>query len=94
MLSQGLRVPNYIYEPMAYFNGKNISEQQLATAFRAELKRVFATGQPKESSFQAGRSTRGIDIKHGGDVITKTVRLRYRHLRGWIEDLKNIKVNA
>ena len=40
------------------------------------------------------RSTRGVDISQGGDVITKTIRLRYKHLKGWIEDQENIKVRS
>ena len=84
LLSQGLRSPNYVYEPLAYFIGTNLSEQDLSSAFRVEMMRVFATGQPQESSSIADRSERGIDLAQGGDIITKTIRLRYKHIRGWI----------
>ena len=93
LLSQGLRAPNYVYEPLAYFIGKNLSEQELIPAFRTEMMRVFATGQPQESSIVASQSTRGIDTAQGGDIITKTIRLRYKHIRGWIEE-QPIKVIA
>ena len=93
MLSQGLRAANYVYEPMAYFKGKDLGEQEKATEFRTELMSVFETGRPKKSSFNANRSTRGIHVTQGGDVITKTIRLRYKHLRRWIEDQETIKVN-
>ena len=86
MLSQGLRSPNYVYEPLAYFIGTNLSEQDLSSAFRVEMMRVFATGQPQERSNIAYRSVRGIDVEQGGDIITKTIRLRYKHIRGWIEE--------
>ena len=86
MLSQGLRSPNYVYEPLAYFIGTNLSEQDLSSAFRVEMMRVLATGQPQERSNIAYRSLRGIDVEQGGDIITKTIRLRYRHIRGWIEE--------
>ena len=90
---------------MAYFIGKDIPEQLIAPEFRTELMSVFETGHSKKrghtsllsemlSLFQAEKSTRGIDIKFGGDVITKTIRLRYKHLKGWIEDQETIKVNA
>ena len=85
LLSQGLRAPNYVYEPLAYFIGKNLSEQEIVPAFRTEMMRVFVTGQPQESSIVARKSARGINTAQGGDIITKTIRLRYKHLRGWIE---------
>ena len=98
LLSQGLRSPNYVYEPLAYFIGTNLSEHDLSLAFRVEMMRVLATGQPQESSNIAYRSVRGIDVSQGGDIITKTIRLRYKHIRGWIEKqaikvkLKNIYI--
>ena len=85
LLSQGLRAPNYVYEPLAYFIGKNLSEEEIVPAFRTEMMRVFVTGQPQESSIVARKSARGINTAQGGDIITKTIRLRYKHLRGWIE---------
>ena len=94
LLSQGLRSPNYVYEPLAYFIGTNLSEQDLSLAFRVEMMRVLATGQPQESSNIAYRSVRGIDVAQGGDIITKTIRLRYKHIRGWIEKQQAIKVKT
>ena len=93
LLTQGQSVPNYVYEPMAFFLGQNLSELEIGPEMRTELIRVFAMGQPQDNSPQAGRSTRGINIKKGGDVVTKTIRLRYSHIRGWIEDQESIKVN-
>ena len=94
LLSQGLKVPNYVYEPMAYFRGKDLDERQITPQLKTELMSVFETGKPKNSSFNAHISTRGINITEGGDVITKTIRLRYKHLRGWIEEQETIKADA
>ena len=93
LLSQGLRAPNYVYEPLAYFIGKNLSKQEIVPAFRTEMMKVFATGQPQKSSIVANMSARGINPAQGGDIITKTIRLRYKHIRGWIEE-QPIKVIA
>ena len=41
----------------------------------------------------SSRSTEGIDIISGGDVVTKTIALRYKHIKGWIEEQETIKVN-
>ena len=41
----------------------------------------------------SSRSTVGIDIISGGDVVTKTIALRYKHIKGWIEEQETIKVN-
>ena len=79
---------------MAYFHGKDLDEQQITPQLKTELMSVFETGKPKNSSFNAHISTRGINITEGGDVITKTIRLRYKHLRGWIEEQETIKVDA
>ena len=49
LLTQGRRVPNYVFEPMAYFNGKDLPQHRIAPEFRAELMSVFETGRPKKS---------------------------------------------
>lgn len=41
----------------------------------------------------SSRSKKGIDISSGGDVVTKTIALRYKHIKGWIEEQGTIKVN-
>ena len=102
LLSQGLPSPNYVYEPMAYFandldklishHGFKEGAKYMAPKFKAELVRVFLTGQPKSDSFLAYRSVPGHNITNGGDVITKTIRVRYSHLKGWIENQNNFKV--
>ena len=62
---------------------------------REELVRAFATGLPIEGSEQKqNRSIRGMSVAEGGDVIVKAIRVRYLHLRGWIEKQKSIKVRA
>ena len=63
-----------------------------APKFREELVRAFATGRPKKGSKFTYRSIRGAGVADGGDVIVKTIRLRYLHLKGWIEKQKSIKV--
>ena len=55
--------------------------------------RVFSTGQPNKHSFHANLAIRGVNVTRGGDVITKTIRLRYVHLKGWIERQPSFKVN-
>ena len=65
----------------------------LAKKYREELMSVFSTGRPNENSFHADRATSGINVTDGGDVITKTIRLRYVHLRGWVENQDTFKVN-
>ena len=49
LLTQGRRAPNYVFEPIAYFNGKDLPEHRIAPEFRAELMSVFETGRPKKS---------------------------------------------
>ena len=49
LLTQGRRAPNYVFEPMAYFNGKDLPQHEIAPEFRAELMSVFETGRPKKS---------------------------------------------
>ena len=54
---------------------------------------VFLSGLPNKNSFHWKTfSKSGVNVTNGGDVITKTIRLRYRHIRGWIEDQESIKV--
>ena len=62
--------------------------------FRGELVRAFATGRPKKGSKFAYRSIRGASVADGGNVIVKTIRLRYLHLKGWIEKQKSVKVRS
>ena len=50
LLTQGRRAPNYVFEPMAYFNGKDLPKHKIALEFRAELMSVFETGRPKKSN--------------------------------------------
>ena len=59
---------------------------------REELVRAFATGLPKKGSYHASRSIKGVSVAEGGDVIVKAIRLRYLHLKGWIEKQESIKV--
>ena len=100
LLSQGLRRPNFIFEPMADFSEEMDDDERtdsLADAapdLREELARAFATGRPRRGSKFAYRGVRGASVADGGDVIVKTIRLRYLHLRGWIEKQKSVKVRA
>ena len=99
LLSQGLRRPNYLFEPMADLAVAEMDDGHAAAAakdvtpeFREELVRAFATGRPKKGSKFTYRSIRGASVADGGDVIVKTIRLRYLHLKGWIEKQKSVKV--
>ena len=96
LLSQGLRRPNFIFEPMADLAEEMDGDQwaDAATDMREELARAFATGRPRKGSKFAYRGVRGASVAGGGDVIVKTIRLRYLHLRGWIEKQKSVKVRA
>ena len=100
LLSQGLRRPNFIFEPMADLAEEmDVDERadplaDAATDMREELARAFATGRPRKGSKFAYRGVRGASVAGGGDVIVKTIRLRYLHLRGWIEKQKSVKVRA
>ena len=103
LLSQGAKAPNYVYEPMAYFEDvlkalyKTIdfgpATEYMGTLLKEELPRVLSSGKPREGSFLEWRSTTGHDITDGGDVIAKTIRLRYSHLRGWVEEQDSFKVS-
>ena len=46
-----------------------------------------------KTAWMSSRSKEGIDVTSGGDVVTKTIALRYKHIKGWIEEQENIKVN-
>ena len=100
LLSQGLRRPNFIFEPMAdlaeEMDGDERAEAltDATSDMREELARAFATGRPRKGSKFAYRGVRGASVAGGGDVIVKTIRLRYMHLRGWIEKQKSVKVRA
>ena len=103
LLSQGVKAPNYVYEPMAYFESvlkelyKTIdfgqATEYMGTLFKEELTRVLSSGKPREGSFLAWRSSTGRNITNGGDIIAKTIRLRYSHLKGWVEKQDSFKVN-
>ena len=67
---------------------------EVTTDIREELVRAFATGLLKEGSKFTFMSIRGMSVAEGGDVIVKAIRVRYLHLRGWIEKQKSIKVRA
>ena len=100
LLGQGLRRPNFIFEPMADLAEEMDGDERAdpladaATDMREELARAFATGRPKKGSKFAYRGVRGASVAGAGDVIVKTIRLRYMHLRGWIEKQKSVKVRA
>ena len=100
LLSQGLRRPNFIFEPMAdlaeEMDGDERAESltDATTDMREELARAFATGRPRKGSKFAYRGVRGASVAGGGDVIVKTIRLRYMHMRGWIEKQRSVKVRA
>ena len=101
LLSQGLRAPNYVYEPLAIFindikkldNEFGLELAHLAKRFREEIMNVFLTGLPNKTSVHAPLSKSGVNVNNGGDVITKTIRLRYLHLKGWVENQESLKVN-
>ena len=101
-LTQGLRPPNYVYEPLSVFMddlrdltsrvGLKKASTHYSEPFREELMNVFRTGLPNENSFHPYWAKSGINVTNGGDVITKTIRLRFAHIRGWIENQESIKV--
>ena len=101
-LTQGLNPPNYIYEPLSVFEddfrnltsrvGLERASTHYSGPFREELMNVFRTGQPDEHSIHPYWALSGINVTKGGDVITKTIRLRFSHIRGWIENKEDIKV--
>ena len=68
--------------------------KEMTADIREELVRAFATGLPKEGSKFTFKSIRGMSVAEGGNVIVKAIRVRYLHLRGWIEKQKSIKVRA
>ena len=72
--------------------GYEKAAEEVAPDIREELVRAFATGRPKKGSMHKDRSIRGVSVADGGDVIVKVIRLRYLHLKGWIEKQKSIKV--
>ena len=74
--------------------GYEIAMKEVTPDLREELVRAFATGLPKEGSKFTDKSLRGMSVAEGGDVIVKAIRVRYLHLRGWIEKQKSIKVRA
>ena len=102
-LSQGLRAPNYVYEPLSVFendikkhnkeHGLKQATLHLAKKMREELMNILLTGHPNERSFHVSRAVTGVKVTDGGDVITKTIRLRYVHLKGWVEEQESLKVN-
>ena len=103
-LSQGLRAPNYVYEPLSIFEkdikklitqiGLKRSSTYFAKKFREELMNILSTGRPNENSIHVHMAKSGINVTNGGDVITKTIRLRYVHLKGWVEEQDSFKVNT
>ena len=64
----------------------------MGTKFKEELTNVLLTGRPRKGSFHSDRAIQGVDPSEGGDIIVKTIRLRYHHLKGWIEEQENLKV--
>ena len=74
--------------------GYEIAMTEVTPDIREELVRAFATGRPKKGSKFAYRSIRGASVADGGDVVVKTIRLRYLHLKGWIEKQKSVKVRS
>ena len=102
-LTQGLRAPNYVYEPLSVFRGdiKKLTTQiglkeayaYFSKKFREELMNVLLTGRPNKDSLQKNLAKSGINVASGGDVITKTIRLRYMNLKGWVEEQESFKVN-
>ena len=68
--------------------------KEFTPELREELVRAFATGLPKEGSKFTFKSIRGMSVAEGGNVIVKAIRVRYLHLRGWIEKEKSIKVRT
>ena len=67
----------------------------MGTTYKNELMSVLLTGrrgQPREGSLHAERSIQGADVSQGGDIIVKTIRLRYQHIKGWIEEQESLKV--
>ena len=101
-LSQGLRAPNYVYEPLSIFEkdikklitqiGLKRSSTYFAEKFREELMNILLTGRPNKDSLQKHLAKSGINVASGGDVITKTIRLRYVNLKGWVEEQDSFKV--
>ena len=75
-------------------NNYERAAKDVAPKFREELVRAFATGRPKKGSKFTYRSIRGASVADGGDVIVKTIRLRYLHLKGWIDKQKSTKVRS
>ena len=101
-LTQGLRPPNYVYEPLTVFENdiRNLTSKvglekastYYSEKFREELMNVFLTGLPNKNSFHPHLAKSGINVTNGGDVITKTIRLRFGDIKGWIENQESIKV--
>ena len=60
--------------------------------FKEELTNVLLTGRPRIGSLHAKQAMHGTDPSEGGDIIVKTIRLRYHHLKGWIEEQQGLKV--
>ena len=75
-------------------HGYERAAKDAAPEFREELARAFATGRPKRGAKFTYRSIRGASVADGGDVVVKTIRLRYLHLKGWIEKQKSVKVRS
>ena len=102
-LTQGLRAPNYVYEPLSVFRedikklttqiGLKQTSAYLAEKFRDELMNILLTGRPNKDSLHKNLAKSGINVASGGDVITKTIRLRYENLKGWVEEQESFKVN-
>ena len=101
-LTQGLRAPNYVFEPLSIFNkdiekltsqiGLRQASAYFAKKYREELMKVLLTGRPS-GRFHWAMHKSGIKVTSGGDVITKTIRLRNMHLKGWVEEQESLKVN-
>ena len=68
--------------------------KDMGKIFKEELMNVLLTGRPNKRMyhFHAQQSIQGAETSEGGDIITKTIRLRYHHLKGWIEEQQSLKV--
>ena len=66
--------------------------ENMGTKYKKELMNALLTGRPRKGSFHAQNAIQGADLSQGGDIIVKTIRLRYQHLKGWIEEQESLKV--
>ena len=104
LLCQGLSTPNYVYEPLVDLSSdltKQIHQhgftqgiKDMGAKFTEELSHVLLIGRPRIGSLHEKQAIHGADPSEGGDIIVKTIRLRYHHLKGWIEEQQNLKVRG